>query len=71
MPRKAEFMDLFGSRSKQLYAVNPKTGQRISARKFYGLPGTDQFTREGFVLMTTAAAAIKHEPRGKRLFDGA
>jgi hypothetical protein len=55
--RPAEVLDLFGRASKQLFARHRTTGQRISARRFYGLrdDGND-YEREGYVLMTTRAA---------------
>jgi hypothetical protein len=54
--RKAEWSDLYGARSKRLFARHKETGRRISASKFYELPGErGQMERQGYVLMTTAA----------------
>jgi hypothetical protein len=50
---KATWDDLRGNRSKALFARHQETGRRISASKFYKLPGDDQYEREGYVLMTT------------------
>jgi hypothetical protein len=66
--RNAEWLDTFGARSRQLFARHKETGKRISARKFYGLPGEkDSMEREGYVLMTTAAKP-KDESKQDRLF---
>ena len=51
--RKATFLDTIGPGSKQLFARHKETGERISARRFFSLPG-DEYERDGYVLMTTA-----------------
>jgi len=69
--RKAEWWDTFGARSNYLFARHPETGQRISARQFYGLvamPGEDgQSERQGYVLMTTAAKPKDDTKQGRLL----
>lgn len=60
--RRAEWIDTFGKPSKLLFAKHKETGSRITARKFYGLPGTDKYEREGYVLMTTAKRTDDAKP---------
>lgn len=65
--RKAEWSDLYGAASKRLFAIHTETGRRISAGKFFGLPGErGSMERQGYVLMTTAAKP-KNEPKQGRL----
>jgi len=61
--RAADFLETLGLASKQLFARDRKTGHRISARKFYGLPGKDRYRRGDYVLMTTRAARPDETPR--------
>ncbi len=64
---RATWSDLYGARSKSLFARHQDTNHRISARQFYSLSGDNQYEREGYVLMTTR----KPESEGQRpdLFD--
>jgi hypothetical protein len=63
---KAGWEDRYGQRSKYLFARHKETGHRISARRFYGLPGEHDYEREGYVLMTTRRPNDEPKPG---LFD--
>ena len=66
--RKADWLDTFGARSNYLFARHKETGRRISARRFYGLPGEQgSMEREGYVLMTTAAKPKDETKQGRLL----
>ena len=64
---RATWSDLYGDRSKSLFARHQDTNHRISARKFYSLSGDNQYEREGYVLMTTRKPPA--EPRTEPLFE--
>jgi hypothetical protein len=64
---KAGWSDLYGQRSKCLFARHKETGHRITARQFYGMSGDNQYEREGYVLMTTRKPA--EEPKDRGLFQ--
>ena len=59
--RKAEWLDTLGIVSKKLFARHKETGRRITARRFYKLPGEDKYERQGYVLMTTAKKFVPDE----------
>jgi len=66
--RKAEWLDTFGTRSNYLFARHQETGHRISASKFYDLPGErGSLERQGYVLMTTAAKPKDETKQGRLL----